>query len=81
MMDQRWRPTVNEREFIEHALQSDLRVDGRRPFDFRKLKIAFGRYLGSIPSPSIPPSPTVLGFSCRDGDLLCPRFDVRFGVC
>ncbi|CAM0945707.1 unnamed protein product [Alopecurus aequalis] len=47
MMDQRWRPTVNEREFIEHALQSDLRIDGRRPFDFRKLKIAFGREDGS----------------------------------
>ncbi|XP_048537565.1 exosome complex component RRP45A-like isoform X1 [Triticum urartu] len=47
MMDPRWRPTVNEREFIEQALQSDLRVDGRRPFDFRKLKIAFGREDGS----------------------------------
>ncbi|PNT68810.1 hypothetical protein BRADI_3g45490v3 [Brachypodium distachyon] len=46
-MDQRWRPTVNEREFIEQALQSDLRVDGRRPFDFRKLKIVFGREDGS----------------------------------
>lgn len=42
---------MNEREFIEQALQSDLRVDGRRPFDFRKLTISFGRYLGSIPSP------------------------------
>ncbi|EEE57167.1 hypothetical protein OsJ_07096 [Oryza sativa Japonica Group] len=39
---QRWHPTVNEREFIERALQSDLRVDGRRPFDFRRLKILFG---------------------------------------
>ncbi|XP_044424501.1 exosome complex component RRP45A isoform X2 [Triticum aestivum] len=52
MMDQRWRPTVNEREFIEQALQSDLRVDGRRPFDFRpfdfrKLTISFGREDGS----------------------------------
>ncbi|KAF7110868.1 hypothetical protein CFC21_110938 [Triticum aestivum] len=46
-MDQRWRPTVNEREFIEQALQSDLRVDGRRPFDFRKLTISFGREDGS----------------------------------
>uniref|UniRef100_A0A0E0K0Y9 Protein ECERIFERUM 7 n=1 Tax=Oryza punctata TaxID=4537 RepID=A0A0E0K0Y9_ORYPU len=44
---QRWRPTVNEREFIERALQSDLRVDGRRPFDFRRLKILFGREDGS----------------------------------
>ncbi|KAM3193544.1 hypothetical protein ACQJBY_070273 [Aegilops geniculata] len=46
-MDHRWRPTVNEREFIEEALQSDLRVDGRRPFDFRKLTISFGREDGS----------------------------------
>ncbi|EAY86243.1 hypothetical protein OsI_07612 [Oryza sativa Indica Group] len=44
---QRWHPTVNEREFIERALQSDLRVDGRRPFDFRRLKILFGREDGS----------------------------------
>ncbi|RLN08780.1 protein RRP45A-like isoform X2 [Panicum miliaceum] len=43
----RWRPSVNEREFIESALQSDLRVDGRHSFDFRKLKISFGREDGS----------------------------------
>ena len=43
MMDQRWRPTVNEREFIEHVLLSDLRADGRGTFDFRELKIEFGR--------------------------------------
>ncbi|KAF0932215.1 hypothetical protein E2562_008738 [Oryza meyeriana var. granulata] len=47
MDHQRWRPTVNERDFIESALQSDLRVDGRRPFDFRRLKILFGREDGS----------------------------------
>jgi len=39
----RWRPTVNERDFIERALQSDLRVDGRNSFDFRTLKITLGR--------------------------------------
>jgi len=38
---------VNEREFIETALQSDLRVDGRHSFDFRKLRISFGREDGS----------------------------------
>ncbi|XP_039844532.1 exosome complex component RRP45A-like isoform X5 [Panicum virgatum] len=42
-----WRPSVNEREFIETALQSDLRVDGRHSFDFRKLRISFGREDGS----------------------------------
>ncbi|WVZ75078.1 hypothetical protein U9M48_023169, partial [Paspalum notatum var. saurae] len=43
----RWRPTVNERDFIERALQSDLRVDGRNSFDFRTLKITFGREDGT----------------------------------
>ncbi|XP_062223124.1 exosome complex component RRP45A-like isoform X2 [Phragmites australis] len=43
----RWRPTVNERDFIERAVQSDLRVDGRRSFDFRRLDITFGREDGS----------------------------------
>ncbi|XP_024962418.1 exosome complex component RRP45B-like isoform X2 [Cynara cardunculus var. scolymus] len=33
--------TVNEKKFIETALLSDLRVDGRRPFDYRKLSISF----------------------------------------
>jgi hypothetical protein len=48
----RWRPTVNERDFIERALQSDLRVDGRHSFDFRKLKITFGRYIPRLPLPT-----------------------------
>lgn len=38
-----WRMSVNERKFIETALASDLRVDGRRPFDYRRLNIKFGR--------------------------------------
>ncbi|KAK9273655.1 hypothetical protein L1049_018465 [Liquidambar formosana] len=37
------RMTVNEKKFIETALLSDLRVDGRRPFDYRNLSIKFGR--------------------------------------
>ncbi|XP_031099458.1 exosome complex component RRP45A-like isoform X1 [Ipomoea triloba] len=41
------RMTVNEKKFIETALLSDLRVDGRRPFDYRKLNIKFGREDGS----------------------------------
>ncbi|CAL5350832.1 unnamed protein product [Camellia sinensis] len=36
------RMTVNEKKFIETALLSDLRVDGRRPFDYRRLTIKFG---------------------------------------
>ncbi|TVU05964.1 hypothetical protein EJB05_49150 [Eragrostis curvula] len=49
----RWRPTVNERDFIERALQSNLRVDDDRSFDFRRslefrpLNISFGREDGS----------------------------------
>lgn len=47
-MDQRlanaWRMTVNEKKFIETALLSDLRVDGRRPFDYRRITIKFGRF-------------------------------------
>ncbi|CAL9134415.1 unnamed protein product [Musa textilis] len=41
------RMTVNERKFVETALASDLRVDGRRPFDYRRLTIKFGREDGS----------------------------------
>ncbi|KAJ3675200.1 hypothetical protein LUZ60_004242 [Juncus effusus] len=42
-----WRPTINEKKFISEAIQNDLRVDGRRPFDFRRLTIKFGREDGS----------------------------------
>ncbi|KAL5721213.1 Exosome complex component rrp45b [Ranunculus cassubicifolius] len=49
-MEQRtstWRMTVNEKKFIETALLADLRVDGRRPFDYRTLTINFGKENGS----------------------------------
>ncbi|KAI7752432.1 hypothetical protein M8C21_033270 [Ambrosia artemisiifolia] len=39
--------TVNEKKFIENALVSDIRVDGRRPFDYRNLTIRFGSEDGS----------------------------------
>ncbi|KAL3828211.1 hypothetical protein ACJIZ3_017013 [Penstemon smallii] len=42
-----WRMTVNEKKFIETALLSDLRIDGRGPFDYRNLTIQFGRDDGS----------------------------------
>ncbi|XP_057522913.1 exosome complex component RRP45B-like isoform X1 [Amaranthus tricolor] len=42
-----WNITVNEKKFIETALLKDLRVDGRRPFDYRRLTIKFGRDDGS----------------------------------
>lgn len=44
-----WRMTVNEKKFIETALLADLRVDGRRPFDYRRLTIKFGRQVSSLP--------------------------------
>ncbi|XP_010667892.1 exosome complex component RRP45B isoform X2 [Beta vulgaris subsp. vulgaris] len=42
-----WNMTLNEKNFIETALLSDLRIDGRRPFDYRRLTIKFGREDGS----------------------------------
>ncbi|EEF31262.1 exosome complex component RRP45A [Ricinus communis] len=42
-----WRMSVNEKKFIESALDSDLRIDGRNSHEFRKLTIKFGREDGS----------------------------------
>lgn len=39
--------TVNEKKFIESALVSGLRVDGRNVYDYRKLSINFGKEDGS----------------------------------
>ncbi|XP_057765425.1 exosome complex component RRP45A-like [Salvia miltiorrhiza] len=42
-----WRMTVNDKNFIQTALLSDLRTDGRGPFDYRNLTIQFGSEDGS----------------------------------
>lgn len=42
-----WRTTLNEKNFIQICLLSDLRVDGRRSFDYRRITIKFGREDGS----------------------------------
>ncbi|OAY61336.1 exosome complex component RRP45A isoform X1 [Manihot esculenta] len=42
-----WRMTVNEKKFIETALASDLRIDGRNPLEYRKITVKFGREDGS----------------------------------
>ncbi|CAA7029545.1 unnamed protein product [Microthlaspi erraticum] len=42
-----WRLTVNESKFVETALKSELRVDGRGLYDYRKLTIKFGKEYGS----------------------------------
>lgn len=39
--------SVNEKKFIQTALLSDLRTDGRGPFDYRNLTIQFGSEDGS----------------------------------
>jgi exosome complex component RRP45 len=38
----------NEREFILAAIEKGLRIDGRRPYDFRTLKITFGEEAGTV---------------------------------
>ncbi|XP_043690019.1 exosome complex component RRP45A-like isoform X4 [Telopea speciosissima] len=48
-----WRMTVNEKKFIENALLSDLRVDGRRPFDYRHLTVSFGRESRAVDTESL----------------------------
>lgn len=40
--------SINEREFIENALVSGLRVDGRRVNDMRKLQVNFHDEHGSV---------------------------------
>ncbi|BAU00674.1 Exosome complex component [Vigna angularis] len=42
-----WRMPLNDNKFIEAALLSDLRVDGRRPSDHRKLTIKLAKQDGS----------------------------------
>lgn len=39
--------TVNEKNFIESAILSELRVDGRRLYDYRRVTIQFGSKDGS----------------------------------
>jgi hypothetical protein len=40
-------PSLNERSFVAKALESGLRIDGRKPYDFRGVKIGLGPALGS----------------------------------
>ncbi|KAL7084568.1 hypothetical protein ACP275_14G230900 [Erythranthe tilingii] len=42
-----WKMTLNEKKFIETALLSELRIDGRGPFDYRNVTIQFGSEDGS----------------------------------
>jgi exosome complex component RRP45 len=38
-----WRISINENEFIHEALRAEQRIDGRRPFDVRRLTITFAK--------------------------------------
>jgi exosome complex component RRP45 len=38
--------STNEVSFILDAIKHDLRIDGRKQFDFRKLSISFGKQNG-----------------------------------
>ncbi|RZB77813.1 Exosome complex component RRP45B isoform A [Glycine soja] len=42
-----WRMPLNDKKFIETALLSDLRLDGRRPSDYRKLTVKLAKQDGS----------------------------------
>uniref|UniRef100_A0A7N0TIL2 Protein ECERIFERUM 7 n=2 Tax=Kalanchoe fedtschenkoi TaxID=63787 RepID=A0A7N0TIL2_KALFE len=42
-----WKMTVNESKFLRAALLQDVRLDGRRQFDYRDLAINFGKVDGS----------------------------------
>ncbi|PPD96306.1 hypothetical protein GOBAR_DD06651 [Gossypium barbadense] len=42
-----WRLTLNEKNFIKTALLSEIRIDGRKPFEFRNISINFGRQVKS----------------------------------
>ncbi|KAJ4845981.1 Exosome complex component rrp45b [Turnera subulata] len=48
-----WRMTVNEKKFIETALDSNLRIDGRNPLEFRNITIKFGRQVPRFASCAI----------------------------
>ncbi|GAB5593540.1 3'-5'-exoribonuclease [Umbelopsis nana] len=41
-------PSLNEKQFVLNALKEGLRVDGRRPYDFRSLQISFLKDFGHV---------------------------------
>ncbi|KAK9224702.1 hypothetical protein WN943_009738 [Citrus x changshan-huyou] len=69
-----WRLTVNEKRFIETALSSGIRIDGRNPFEYRKLSIKFGRQLWEDGSSEVQLGQThIMGFVT--GQLVQPYRD------
>ncbi|KAK6235546.1 hypothetical protein QUC31_019286 [Theobroma cacao] len=42
-----WRLTANDKSFIRTALLSEIRIDGRKPYEYRKIVVKFGREDGS----------------------------------
>lgn len=43
-----WQLTMNEKKFIKTALISGIRIDGRNPYEYRKLSIKFGRQVSAF---------------------------------
>jgi exosome complex component RRP45 len=41
-------PSTNEREFLLAALKDGARIDGRKFYDFRTLRLTFGAEYGAV---------------------------------
>lgn len=41
-------PSTNEREFVLAALKEGARIDGRKFYDFRTLRLSFGSDYGAV---------------------------------
>jgi len=41
-------PSTNEREFVLAALKDGARIDGRKFYDFRTLRLSFGADYGAV---------------------------------
>lgn len=41
-------PSTNEREFLLTALKDGARIDGRKFYDFRTLRLTFGAEYGAV---------------------------------
>lgn len=47
-LENTWRLTLNEKKFVETALTSGIRIDGRNPYEYHKLSIKFGRQVSAL---------------------------------
>lgn len=42
------RMSTNEKEFIVAAIREEQRIDGRTPFDYRRLQIKFLKFVPAV---------------------------------